>query len=242
MVNGVYLDYNGSGPIDPRVVEVMGEALADGAGNASSAHRFGRRQAAAVDNAREHVAALVGGYPANVLFTASATEANNLALRGVVEGAPVDRPRIVVSAVEHASVSQTVRQLDQQGTSETGHSARVGGGLGRSGGARVDHWIRRVAGVGNVSKQRDRRFEPRYRKFPSVRTRSARCSIATPRSPSVDCRSILTKRAQTSFQLAATKSVARLALGLLSGPGTVCGGYNRSSTAAGMKGAYGRAR
>lgn len=111
----VYLDYNGSAPLDPRVAEIMIPALTTGVGNASSTHQFGRRQAAAVDEAREHVAALVGGRPSNVVFTAGATEANNLALRGVVEDAPADRPRVLVSAVEHASVRKTARWLNEQG-------------------------------------------------------------------------------------------------------------------------------
>ena len=60
-VGEVYLDYNASSPLDPRVAEAMMPILTDAIGNASSVHRFGRRQAAAVDDAREHVAALVGG-------------------------------------------------------------------------------------------------------------------------------------------------------------------------------------
>ena len=114
-MRAVYLDYNGSAPLDPRVAEIMVPILTGGTGNASSMHRFGRRQSAAVDDAREHVAAMVGGYPSNVVLTAGATEANNLALRGVVEGAAAGRSRIVVSAVEHASVCQTARWLDEQG-------------------------------------------------------------------------------------------------------------------------------
>ena len=114
-MRAVYLDYNGSAPLDPRVAEIMVPALTEGAGNASSIHRFGRRQTAAVDEAREHVAAMVDGRPSNVVFTAGATEANNLALRGAVEGAPADRSRIVISAVEHASVSQTSQWLDEHG-------------------------------------------------------------------------------------------------------------------------------
>lgn len=114
-MRAVYLDYNGSAPLDPRVTEIMVPILKEGIGNASSIHRFGRRQNAAVDEAREHVAAMVGGRPSNVLFTAGATEANNLALRGAVEGAPANRPRILVSAVEHASVLQTARWLDEHG-------------------------------------------------------------------------------------------------------------------------------
>ena len=107
----VYLDYNASAPLDPRVFEAMVPVLSGEVGNASSVHRFGRRQAAAVDEAREHVAALVGGRPGGVVFTAGATEANNLALRGVVEAAPEGRRRLLVSAVEHASVARTARWL-----------------------------------------------------------------------------------------------------------------------------------
>ena len=107
----VYLDYNASTPLDPRVFEAMAPVLSGEVGNASSVHRFGRRQAAAVDEAREHVAALVGGRPGGVVFTAGATEANNLALRGAAEAAPEDRRRMLVSAVEHASVGRTARWL-----------------------------------------------------------------------------------------------------------------------------------
>ena len=112
----VYLDYNGSSPLDPRVLDAMLPVLSDGVGNASSTHRPGRLQAAAVDDAREHVAALVGGAASNVVLTAGATEANNLVLRGAVEGAPADRPRILVSAVEHASVLRTAQWLDDVGS------------------------------------------------------------------------------------------------------------------------------
>ncbi len=111
----VYLDYNASAPLDPRVFEAMVPVLAEDVGNASSVHRFGRRQAATVDEAREHVAGLVGGRPAGVVFTAGATEANNLALRGAAEAAPEGRPRMLVSAVEHASVARTARWLSDSG-------------------------------------------------------------------------------------------------------------------------------
>ena len=92
---GIYLDCNASAPLDPRVAEVMVSALTKG-GNASSAHGFGRRQAALVGDAREQVAALVGGRASNVVFTASATEANNLALFGTVQEANRGRRRILV--------------------------------------------------------------------------------------------------------------------------------------------------
>ena len=93
----VYLDYNGSSPLDPRVGKAMWPAFAEWYGNASSTHRFGRRQAAAVEDARARVASLVGGRPTHVIFTAGATEANNLALSGIVANRPTDRSRILVS-------------------------------------------------------------------------------------------------------------------------------------------------
>ena len=110
-MDAIYLDYNGSAPLDPRVAEVMASALTEGLGNASAIHRFGRRQAAVADEAREQVAAMVGGRAAGVIFTSGATEANNLVLRGAVEGRPSGRHRILISAVEHASVSRTAAWL-----------------------------------------------------------------------------------------------------------------------------------
>lgn len=114
-MSGVYLDYNGSAPLDPRVLEEMLPILSGGFGNASSVHRFGRRQAGLVDDARDHVAGLVGGRPSGVVFTAGATEANNLALRGVVERQCGSRKRVMVSAVEHASILEPARWLARQG-------------------------------------------------------------------------------------------------------------------------------
>ena len=111
----IYLDYNGSTPLDPRVADVMVPVLTERSGNASSNHAFGRRQAALVEDAREKVAALVGGSPNGVVLTASATEANNLALRGTMEGAPAGRYRILVTAAEHASVSRTAKWLAERG-------------------------------------------------------------------------------------------------------------------------------
>ncbi len=110
----VYLDYNGSAPLDPRVLEVMLQVLRDGVGNASAIHRPGRTQAARVERAREQVAQLVGASPAGVVFTAGATEANNLVLQGLVAASKDGRSRILISATEHASVQATAAWLAQQ--------------------------------------------------------------------------------------------------------------------------------
>ena len=127
--NEVYLDYNGSAPLDSRVAEAMWPVLLEGIGNASAVHRFGCRQSAAVEQAREQVAALVGGRSSDVVFTSGATEANNLALHGAVLAAPVGRPRILISAVEHASIRETAQWLSDQGIAKVDAIPVTAGGV-----------------------------------------------------------------------------------------------------------------
>jgi cysteine desulfurase len=93
----VYLDHNATTPLRPGVAEAVAKAMALG-GNASSVHRHGRLARRAVDEARSRVAALVGASPDEVVFTSGGSEANDLAINGG------DRRRVLVSAVEHASV------------------------------------------------------------------------------------------------------------------------------------------
>lgn len=119
-MSAVYLDYNASSPLDPRVADVMFDSMRSGLGNPASAHSFGRRQAAATDDARDLVAQLVGGWPGGVVFTSGATEANNLALRGLAEGSGPTRRRVLVSAVEHASVLETAARLEEQNIATVG--------------------------------------------------------------------------------------------------------------------------
>ncbi len=97
----VYLDYNAEAPVKSAVAEAMAAAFAR-VGNPSSVHRFGRLARRAVEDARTRVAALVGAEPAEVVFAASGTEANNLALKGC------RRMRLIVLAVEHDSVLRAV--------------------------------------------------------------------------------------------------------------------------------------
>jgi cysteine desulfurase len=97
MTPSVYLDHNATTPLRPQAIGAMREAMAC-LGNPSSVHRHGRLARRLVEEAREHVAKLVGVDPANMVFTGSGTEANALALRGT------GRRRVLVSAVEHASV------------------------------------------------------------------------------------------------------------------------------------------
>jgi cysteine desulfurase len=106
-VRRIYLDGNATTPLDPRVREAM-EPWLD-CGNASSLHAEGRAARAAIDRAREQVAALVGARPREIVFTSGATEANSLAILGAIRANAVRRA--ACSAVEHPSVLRALEAL-----------------------------------------------------------------------------------------------------------------------------------
>ena len=111
-----YFDHNATTPVAPEVVDAVARALSDTYGNASSVHAYGQRAKAALDDARGAVAALVGGEPAEVVFTGSGTESDNFALRGAAEGlAARGRRRVVTTAIEHEAVLNTARHLAKHG-------------------------------------------------------------------------------------------------------------------------------
>ena len=105
----VYLDHNASSPLRPAAFDAMRPWLEGSAANPSSVHSAGTRARAALDDARARLADLIGAAPEEVVFTSGGTEANHLALVGVVRAAPVRH--VVTSAVEHPSVSQTLESL-----------------------------------------------------------------------------------------------------------------------------------
>ena len=109
----MYLDYAAFSPVDPRVVAVMRPFLEGGVGNPGAQHSLGLEARASLDGARAKVARLFGGAPAGVIFTSSATEANNLAIRGLA--ARADGRHVVTSAIEHVSVLNCCRDLEKQG-------------------------------------------------------------------------------------------------------------------------------
>jgi cysteine desulfurase len=103
----VYLDYNATTPVDPRVLEIMLPYLDTHFGNPSSAHSFGLKPHAALERARAQVAALIGAAPAEILFTGSGSEADATAIRGVATAAirsGVGRPHVIAQATEHPAV------------------------------------------------------------------------------------------------------------------------------------------
>lgn len=111
----VYLDYNATTPVDPAVAEAMLPWLREHFGNPSSDHPYGRRAAQAVAAAREAVAGLIGASPAVLFFTGCATEANNLALRGVARALRERGRHLIISAVEHPSVVAPAERLRADG-------------------------------------------------------------------------------------------------------------------------------
>jgi cysteine desulfurase len=112
----IYLDYNATTPLDPQVLESMTAALREAWGNPSSLHAFGQQARATLDDARGHVAALAAAAPSDVVFTGSGTEADNLALRGVLGAAREPRRKLLYSAVEHHAVIHTAKALAEEGT------------------------------------------------------------------------------------------------------------------------------
>jgi cysteine desulfurase len=112
----IYLDYNATAPAAPGVAEAVGRALADDFGNPSSVHAFGQRAKAVVDSARTAVATLVGAEPAEIVFTAGGTEADNLALRAAFDaGRAAGLRRIVTTGIEHEAVLNTAKALAAAG-------------------------------------------------------------------------------------------------------------------------------
>lgn len=134
----IYLDYAATTPVDPAVLDATLPWFAEssparhasrlagvaGWGNPGSLHYFGQQAMAAVDESRERIAGAIGADFREIIFTGSATEANNLALRGAI-GKYISgnrprisgnqRPRLIVSAIEHESVLETAKDLERDG-------------------------------------------------------------------------------------------------------------------------------
>lgn len=111
----IYFDNAATTPLDPRVRAAMQPYFDGDFGNPSSLHSEGRAARAAVEQARRHVAALVNAPENGVIFTASGTEANNLALRGVCAAARGKPIHVITSAIEHPAVRQVIRVLGRDG-------------------------------------------------------------------------------------------------------------------------------
>jgi cysteine desulfurase len=110
-----YLDHAAASPLDPRVREAMIPFLGDAFGSPSALHGWGRRPAEAIEEARAEVAALVGADPDWVIFTAGATEARNLAVKGLLAANRGLGRHLVASAVEHPATLSACRGAEREG-------------------------------------------------------------------------------------------------------------------------------
>ena len=111
----VYLDYHATTPCDPEVVAAMQPFFTEFFGNASSRqHGYGRQAESAVEVARGQIAEMIHAAPKEVILTSGATESNNLAIKGVVDGAGKGGRHLITAATEHASVLEACRHLERQ--------------------------------------------------------------------------------------------------------------------------------
>ena len=117
----IYLDYSATTPVDPRVAAKMIPYLTEQYGNpASRSHPYGWEAEKAVEEARGHVAALVGADPKEIVFTSGATESNNLAIKGAAHFyANTKGKHIITVRTEHKAVLDTVREMERQGFEAT---------------------------------------------------------------------------------------------------------------------------
>jgi len=114
----VYLDNNATTPLDPAVADKMCWFLRDHFGNPSSLYPIGREVRDLVTQAREYVAAALGAHRSEIVFTGSGTEADNFALRGVLDACP-DKNEIIVSSIEHPAILNAAKYLEKQGVKVT---------------------------------------------------------------------------------------------------------------------------
>ena len=111
----IYFDNNATTRLAPEAMEAMGPYLAELYGNPSSIHRFGSQVGRAIQQAREETAALLGAAdPVEVIFTSCGTEADNAAIRGILEARPGKR-HIVTTQVEHPAVLALCQHLEKKG-------------------------------------------------------------------------------------------------------------------------------
>lgn len=111
----INLDYAAGAPLDKRVIDTMIPFFSEHYGNPSSGHTLGEKPKAAIEDAREAVANLIGAEAKNIIFTASASEANNLVIKGLVKAGKKKGNHLIASSIEHFSVLNQLKTLEKEG-------------------------------------------------------------------------------------------------------------------------------
>ena len=119
----IYLDYAATTPVDPRVKKAMEPYFTQKFGNTMSLHYFGQEVKIALEESRGKVADLMGAKPSEIIFTSSATESNNLVLKGVAAANKQKGKHIIISAIEHPCIMESAKWLERQGFSAQGRPA-----------------------------------------------------------------------------------------------------------------------
>lgn len=114
-----YFDNNATTPVDPEVLSAMLPWFSENYGNASSIHSFGQQGRAAIEQARGHVARLIGARPSEIVFTSGGTESDNLAIFGLVRAAHRERKHVITTTVEHSAVLNPCQALEAAGVELT---------------------------------------------------------------------------------------------------------------------------
>ena len=111
----IYLDYAATTPLHPEVVKAMLPYFSDAFGNPSSIYSYGQEARAALETARDSVAALIGARSEEIVFTGGGTEANNLALKGVAFASEGKGNHIITTPIEHHAIIETCKFLEKNG-------------------------------------------------------------------------------------------------------------------------------
>jgi len=114
MKKRIYLDYAATTPVDPRVKKVMIPFLSQKFGNTMSLHSFGREAKEALENSRRIIANLIGAKPEEIIFTSSATESNNFALKGLALANKKRGRHLIISPIEHPCILESASWLKEQ--------------------------------------------------------------------------------------------------------------------------------
>lgn len=117
MKKPIYLDYNGTTPLDPEVIAEMKQFLEEEFGNPSSSHLYGIEPKRAIAKARGQVASLIGCNPGEVVFTSGGTESNNSAICGITGFSDLAEKRVITSQIEHPAVIEPLKRLETMGLS-----------------------------------------------------------------------------------------------------------------------------